>query len=156
MDGGNAAEHRATFPQQATQFHGKDCAVFFRRLFKAFVFALTILSVHLLGAYLDQHLIAYRGQFDALTFTLLGMGVILLLFYPLFTWLDAGTEYLAGEFLGLGGRMIGRKAGMILAFLAGFYGLFYLYGQLWFDANLHPRVMERVELFIHKIRSKAA
>ena len=55
--------------------------MFFRHVFKAFVFILTILSVNLLTAYLDNHLSGYRGQYDALTFTLLGMTVIVIVFY---------------------------------------------------------------------------
>lgn len=118
--------------------------MFFRHLFKAFVLILTILSVNLLTAHLDNYLSDYRGQFDALTFTLLGMGVVVLIFYPLFAWMDQGVDRISREFLTLGKRLIGRKLGMILAFLAGFYGLFYLYGELWFHTNLHPQVMDRV------------
>jgi hypothetical protein len=127
--------------------------VFFRHLFKAFVLILTILSVNLLTAHLDNYLSDYRGQFDALTFTVLGMGVIVLLFYPLFAWLDQGIDRIAREFLAFGKRLIGRKTGMILAFLAGFYGLFYLYGQLWFDTNLHPLVVDRVAQLWLRIRT---
>ncbi|MBI1193695.1 MAG: hypothetical protein GC205_11055 [Bacteroidetes bacterium] len=127
--------------------------MFFRHLFKAFVLILTILSVNLLTAHLDNYLSDYRGQFDALTFTLLGMGVVVLLFYPLFAWMDQGVDRIAREFLTLGKRLIGRKLGMILAFLAGFYGLFYLYGDLWFQTNLHPQVMDRLENLWTRLRT---
>jgi len=127
--------------------------VFFRHLFKAFVLILTILSVNLLTAYLDNYLSDYRGQLDALTFTLLGMGVVVLLFYPLFAWMDQGVDRIAREFLALGKRLIGRKLGMMLAFLAGFYGLFYLYGELWFKTNLHPQVLDRVENLWTRLRT---
>ncbi|GEM_PF-831486 len=127
--------------------------MFFRHLFKAFVLILTILSVNLLTAYLDNYLSDYRGQLDALTFTLLGMGVVVLLFYPLFAWMDQGVDRIAREFLALGKRLIGRKLGMMLAFLAGFYGLFYLYGELWFKTNLHPQVLDRVENLWTRLRT---
>jgi hypothetical protein len=127
--------------------------VFFRHVFKAFVFILTILSVNLLTAYLDNHLSGYRGQYDALTFTLLGMTVIVIVFYPLFAWLDHGVDRLAREFLSLGNRLIGRKVGMFLAFIAGFYGLFYLYGKMWFGINLHPRVLALLNEVVQNLKN---
>ncbi len=127
--------------------------MFFRHLFKAFVLILTILSVNLLTAHLDNYLSGYRGQYDALTFTLLGMTAVVIIFYPLFSWLDGWADRVAREFLRLGKRLIGRKLGMILAFLAGFYGLFYLYGELWFQTNLHPRVIANMQELIHNLKN---
>lgn len=128
--------------------------MFFRRLFKVFVFVLSILAVNLLTAHLDNHLVAYRGQYDALTFTLLGMGVIVLIFYPLMAWMDGGVERVSQAFLGFGKRLIGRKLGMILAFLVGFYGLLYCYGELWFGMNLHPLVMAKAEALFHLVANR--
>ena len=127
--------------------------MFFRHLFKVFVFTLSILAIHLLSAYLDKYLSDYRGQYNALTFTLLGMGAVVLIFYPLLVWMDRGVDRLARGFLGFGKNLAGRKLGMILAFTAGFYGLFFLYGKLWFNANLHPQVLAALKTAVFNIRN---
>lgn len=116
----------------------------FRRLFKVFTFVLAILSVNLLSNYIDTYLTGYRSHYNPVQFTLIGMAVILLIFYPLFAYLDKLVESVAEDFLRIGKSMIGRKTGLIFAFLAAFYGLFYLYSVMWFGESIKPNIHQQV------------
>ena len=127
------------------------CAVWTRRLFKALAFVLAILSANLLTNWLDDYLVGYRGQYDPVLFTLGAMGIVVVVFTPLFAWLDAGAERMAQAFLRTGKRVAGRFLGMLLAFLIAFYGLFWLYGRWWLQRDLNPLVWERITTWLRGI-----
>jgi uncharacterized membrane protein len=122
--------------------------MFFKRLFKVFVFVLAILTANICANYLDAYLSGYRNHYDPVLFTALGMGIIVLIFYPLFLFLDDLVENAAESFLLLGKRLIGRKLGMIAAFCAAFYGLYYLYARMWFGININPRVWAEIQQLV--------
>jgi hypothetical protein len=76
------------------------------------------------------------------------MTIIVLVFFPLFNWLDSWIESAAQEFLRLGKAMVGRKVGLMLGFMTAFYGLFYLYARMWFGTNINPIVWDELKKLI--------
>lgn len=108
----------------------------YRHFFKFMVFVLGILTANLVTIWIDNYMLSYRFNYSPHVFTCIGMGVVLLIYYPLFMYLDKWTTKFGDHFLKAGKKFGGRKLGSFLAFIFGLLILFYFYGREWFNSNV--------------------
>jgi hypothetical protein len=108
----------------------------YRKFFKFMVLILGILFANLLTIWIDNYMLSYKWQYAPHIFTWIGMGVVLLIYYPLFRYMDKWSTTLSDKFLKAGKKLAGRKTGSFIAFFVGLLLLFYFYGREWFNANV--------------------
>jgi uncharacterized protein YacL len=113
-----------------------------KSLLKIFVLIISILLANLITIWIDKYLMTFKWNFSPYVFTAIGMGAIVIIFYPLYTHLDKWQPFSATSYIKAGKKFAGRKVGAILAFLIAFFGLFYLYGKEWFNVNVLKQFFE--------------
>jgi hypothetical protein len=67
------------------------------------------------------------------SFTLIGMGVIVLVFYPLFTKMQEWVKNISARFMRTGKSVGGKYVGLFLAFFVAMLILFYFYAKMWYN-----------------------
>ena len=103
-----------------------------RKLMNAFIFILTILAAELSVEYVKHFLKFKTGIDDKYLLTLIGMGVIVAIFYPVFTFVHYLTEQFTAHFIKKTKKITGNSfVGLLLAFLIGFGLLFLVYLKKW-------------------------
>lgn len=113
-----------------------------KSFFKIFVLIISILLANLITIWIDKYLMTFKWNFSPYVFTAIGMGAIVIIFYPLYTHLDKWATLFSNKFIKAGKKFAGRKVGAILAFLIAFFALFYLYGKEWFNVNVLKQLFE--------------
>ena len=108
----------------------------YKFLFRFFVITITILTANLLTTALSDYLITYRHHMKPISFTLIGMGVIVLVFYPLFTKMHEWVKNISARFMRTGKSVAGKYAGLFLAFFVAMLILFYFYAKMWYNIDL--------------------
>lgn len=68
-------------------------------------------------------------------FTFIGMGVIVLIFYPLFTKLEEWVKKISTKFIKTGKSVGGKYIGLFSAFLIAIIVLFYFYAKMWYNID---------------------
>lgn len=106
-----------------------------RKVFTFMVLILGILFANLLTIWIDNFMLSYKWKYPPYTSTLIGMAIVVVIYYPLFTKIDKWATKAGDRFLRAGKKLLGREIGAILAFLAGLLILFFLYGLEWFNIN---------------------
>lgn len=108
-----------------------------RRIFNFLVFVITILLINLITNYIADYFIKnYKGHTSYLKFTAIGMGVIVLIFYPAFEYLNGIVEKITSRFLKKGNNLFGRILGVYIAFFVMLFVLYCLYARVWFDVSV--------------------
>jgi uncharacterized protein YacL len=107
----------------------------YRYLFRFFVISLTILSANLITTYISDYLVTYKNHVKPIAFTFLAMGIIVLIFYPLFTWLQEWVKKLSMKFMKSGKNIAGKYLGLFLAFIVAMLILFYFYARMWYGID---------------------
>lgn len=97
---------------------------------------ISILTANLITNSIDNYVLKYKHSFNPYVFTWIGMLIVVIVFYPLFTWLDKFSENFAGKFIKAGKKITGKKAGVVLSFIIALLVLYYLYGKVWFNVNV--------------------
>ncbi|MBN2807627.1 MAG: hypothetical protein JXR22_13300 [Prolixibacteraceae bacterium] len=100
------------------------------------VLILGILLANLLTIWIDQLMLSYKWKYAPHVSTWIGMGIVVIIYYPLFTRIDKWAGKIGDRFLKAGKKFIGREIGTFFAFLAALLILFYLYGREWFNSNV--------------------
>jgi len=95
-----------------------------------------ILIANLITLWIDSYFFSYKSKFPAYLFTWIGMGVIVLIYYPLFTRIDKWSTKVGDKFIKAGKKVWGRKLGATIAFIIALLFLYYLYGKEWFNSNV--------------------
>jgi len=108
----------------------------FKGIFKFMVLILGILLANLLTIWIDQFMLSYKWQYAPHLFTWIGMGVVIVIYYPLFTHIDKWATKAGDKFLRAGKKMGGRRLGSVLAFLIALFVLYFFYGLEWFNTNV--------------------
>ena len=108
----------------------------YRNLFKFVVTSITILTANLLTGYISGYLIGYKNHFRPIAFTLIAMGIITLVFYPLFTKLEDWINVLSVKIVKSGRTFGGKYLGLLLAFIICLAILTYFYAKLWYKIDL--------------------
>ncbi len=115
-----------------------------KSIFKIVVLVISILLANLITIWIDKFMLSFKWKFPPYVFTAIGMSVIVLIFYPLYTNLDKWTTLFSNKFIKAGKKFAGRRIGAIIAFLAAIMLLFYFYGKEWFHVNVLKQLFQYV------------
>jgi len=108
----------------------------YKYLFRFFVMIVSILTANLLTTFLSDYLVSYKNNYKPLIFTLAGMGVIVLVFYPLFVKLEDWVKSLSLKVIRSGKSIGGKYPGLILTFIICMTLLTYFYMKMWYGIDL--------------------
>ena len=112
----------------------------YKHVFKFIVATLTILTVNLITSYISNLLVMYKFHVKPLRFTLISMGVITIIFYPLFLKLEDWLNIFSKKFVKAGHSLAGKYMGLILMFLVGIFILMYFYARMWYNVNIFKMI----------------
>lgn len=108
----------------------------YRYFFRFVVMSITILTANLLTTALSSYLVTFKNHIRPLTFTLIGMAVIVLIFYPLFAKLEEWVKSVSMKVVKKGKSLAGKYLGLALAFVACIIVLSYYYAKMWYHIDL--------------------
>lgn len=108
----------------------------YRRLFKFIVTTLTILTANLVTTYISEYLISYKSHLRPITFSLVAMGIICIIFYPLFTKLEEWINGISTKIIRGGKSLGGKYLGLIMVYFLCLAILTYFYAKLWYKLDL--------------------
>jgi hypothetical protein len=108
----------------------------YRRLFKFVVTTLTILTANLITTYISDYLIGYKSHLRPVTFSLVAMGIICIIFYPLFTKLEEWINSISIKIIKGGKSFGGKYLGLLAIYLICLAILTYFYAKLWYKIDL--------------------
>lgn len=113
----------------------------YRYLFRFFVMTLTILTANLLTNAISDYMVSYKNQYKPLTFTLMGMGIIVIIFYPLFVKLEGWVKDISVKAIKSGKSLGGKYIGLIVTFLICLLVLTYFYAKMWYHINIFESLL---------------
>jgi hypothetical protein len=96
---------------------------------------LSILTANLLTNGISNYLVRYKNQYRPFIFTLIGMTITVVVFYPLFIKLETWVKNISVRAVKSGKSIAGEYLGLFLTFLAGLLILFYFYARMWYHIN---------------------
>ncbi len=105
------------------------------KLIKSMVFVISILCIFLITTHLEDYLINYKNNYNPLWFTLGGMAVIVVVFIPLYNYLDQIVLRLSSKLMRSGKKISGSEFGIFIVFIIIMIILFYFYAKLWYDID---------------------
>jgi hypothetical protein len=108
----------------------------YRYSFRFVVMSITILTANLLTTALSNYLVTFKNNVRPLTFTIIGMGITVIIFYPLFAKLEEWVRSLSVKVIKKGKSMAGRYLGLALAFVVSLMVLSYFYTRMWYHIDI--------------------
>jgi hypothetical protein len=108
----------------------------YRYFFRFVVATLTILTANLLTTALSDYMITYKNHVKPITFTLVAMAIIVVVFYPLFMKMEEWLKGISVKFVKSGNSVAGKYFGLTMTFLAGLIILLYFYTKMWYHVDL--------------------
>lgn len=108
----------------------------YRFFFRFVVTTLTILTANLLTNSISEFMVSYKNSYKPLTFTLIAMTIIVIVFYPLFIKLEDWVTGFSVKMVKSGKSLAGKYLGMFLAFIVGMSVLAYFYARMWYQIDL--------------------
>lgn len=108
----------------------------YRFFFRFVVTTLTILTANLLTNAISNFMVSYKNSYKPLAFTLLGMGIIVIVFYPLFIKLEDWVTNISIKAINKGNSLAGNYFGLLLTFSAGMVVLTYFYAKMWYHIDV--------------------
>lgn len=108
----------------------------YRYFFRFVVTTVTILTANLLTTAISDYMISYKNHVKPVTFTLIAMGIIVVVFYPLFTKMEDWVKALSLRLIKSGKSLAGKYLGLTMAFLATLAVLCYFYAKAWYHIDL--------------------
>jgi hypothetical protein len=97
---------------------------------------LTILTANLLTNALSNYMVSYKNQYKPLVFTFIGMGITVIIFYPLFLKLESWVKNISIKAVKSGKTVAGKYLGLLLVFGAGLMLLSFFYAKMWYHINI--------------------
>jgi sterol desaturase/sphingolipid hydroxylase (fatty acid hydroxylase superfamily) len=107
----------------------------YRKVFSLIVMSITILTANLLTTSLSNYLVTYKNHVRPLIFTIIGMTVTVLIFYPLFTKLEEWVKDLSTKIVKTGKSLAGKYLGLALTLIICLMVLIYFYGKMWYHID---------------------
>jgi hypothetical protein len=107
----------------------------YRFFFRFVVATLTILTANLLTNTISDFLVSHKNQYKPITFTLIGMAIIIIVFYPLFMKLEDWIKEFSVKVIKSGNSFAGKYLGLFLTFLVGLFILVYFYARMWYSID---------------------
>jgi hypothetical protein len=107
----------------------------YRFFFRFVVITLTILTANLLTTFISEYLVTYKNHLKPITFTLIGMAIITIVFYPLFLKLEVWVKAISVRLIKSGRSVAGKYLGLALTFIGGMIVLLYFYARMWYHID---------------------
>jgi uncharacterized membrane protein len=107
----------------------------YRYFFRFVVITFTILTANLLTNALSDYLVSYKNHYRPLVFTLIGMVITVMIFYPLFIKLEEWVKVISVKAIRSGKSVAGKYLGLFITFLVGITVLFYFYARMWYHID---------------------
>ncbi|HAM98223.1 MAG TPA: hypothetical protein DCQ26_06395 [Marinilabiliales bacterium] len=114
----------------------------YSRIFKFAVTLLTILTANLLTSSISDFLISHKYDMKPLRFTLVAMGIITIVFYPLFIKLEDWLNVLSKKFVKAGHSIAGKYIGLFLMFFIAMILLMYFYAKMWYHIDVFKMILQ--------------
>ena len=114
----------------------------YRYLFRFSVTTLTILTANLLTTAISNYMTGNKSSFRPLTFTLTGMAVIVVVFYPLFMKMEIWVSGFSAKVIRSGKSLAGKYLGLLLAFTSAIVVLLYFYAKMWYNVNIFSLLLQ--------------
>lgn len=108
----------------------------YRYAFRFVVMTLTILTANLLTNALSNYMVSYKNQYKPLVFTFIGMGITVIVFYPLFLKLESWVKDISIKAVKSGKSVAGKYLGLLFVFIAGLMVLSFFYAKMWYHINI--------------------
>jgi hypothetical protein len=108
----------------------------YKYLFRFSVTTLTILTANLLTTAIGSYMISYKNSFKPLIFTLIGMAIIVVVFYPLFMKLEVWVTDFSVKVIRSGKSLAGKYLGLLLTFITAMLVLVYFYAKMWYHLDI--------------------
>jgi hypothetical protein len=110
--------------------------------FRFVVTTLTILTANLLTNAIGNYLVSYKNHLKPVTFTLIGMLIIIVVFYPLFIKLEGWLKSFSVRVIRSGNSVAGKYLGLSLTFFGGMLVLLYFYTKIWYHIDIVQIVLK--------------
>lgn len=107
----------------------------YRYSFRFAVMTLTILTANLLTNAISNYMVSYKNHYKPFVFTLIGMAIIVVIFYPLFIKLEGWVKRVSVKAIKSGKSVGGKYLGLLFTFLTGLLVLFYFYAKMWYHID---------------------
>ena len=107
----------------------------YRFFFRFVVMTLTILTANLLTNAISNYMVSYKNHYKPLIFTLIGMSIIVVVFYPLFLKLESWVKDISVKAIKSGNSLGGKYLGLLFTFLVGLLVLLYFYAKMWYHID---------------------
>ncbi|NJO89917.1 MAG: hypothetical protein HC831_13940 [Chloroflexia bacterium] len=107
-----------------------------KKLIKFVVFVITILTANLLGDYAGDFLTSFKNDYKPLTFTLIAMVVIVIIFYPLFDSLEEWVTKFSNKIVKEGAKNFGPNLAIFMIFLVSMIVLIFFYARQYYEINI--------------------
>jgi len=114
----------------------------YRRFFNFAVTTLTILTANLLTTFITDKLISMKWELKPMRFTIISMGIITIVFYPLFIRLQDWVNGFSKKFMKAGHSMAGKYIGLFFMFAVGMLILTYFYARMWYNINIFRLIID--------------
>src|SRR5512145_643010 len=114
----------------------------YRKVFNFAVTILSILTVNLITTFFTDKLISYKWEVKPLRFTLISMGIITIVFYPLFLKFEDWLNTFSKRFIKAGHGLAGKYLGLLLMFITGLLVLTYFYARQWYHINIFKMILD--------------
>lgn len=108
----------------------------YRFLFRFVVTTITILTANLLTTAISDYMVTYKNTARPLTFTLIGMAIIVVVFYPLFLKLEDWVTGFSVKLVKSGKSLAGKYLGLFLIFVGCLVVLGYFYARMWYQIDI--------------------
>jgi hypothetical protein len=107
----------------------------YKFFFRFVVTILTILTATLITNTISDFMVSYKNHYKPVVFTFIGMGIIVVIFYPLFMKLNDWVKNISVKAIKSGSSVAGKYFGLLLTFLGGLLILFYFYARIWYHID---------------------
>jgi len=114
----------------------------YRYSFRFVVMSITILTANLLTNALSNYLVTFKNHARPLTFTIIGMGITVIIFYPLFAKLEEWVKTLSMKVIKKGKSMAGKYLGLVFAFVVSLIVLSYFYTRMWYHIDIFKILLQ--------------
>jgi hypothetical protein len=114
----------------------------YRYFFRFAVMTITILTANLITNAISNYFTSYKNQYKPLVFTIIGMTITVVIFYPLFIKLETWVRNISVRAVKSGRSLAGRYLGLFLTFLAGLLVLLFFYVKMWYHINIFQILLQ--------------
>lgn len=112
----------------------------YRKSLKFMALFITILVAELLSDYFIKLMLTFKRDYDPYLYTLVGMIILVVIYYPLMVWADKSISKFSERFLRVGKHVAGRKFGIFIMFFVALAVLFYFFIKDWYKIDLLNKV----------------